>query len=165
MVSEASPLCGLQNHANRDRSPTQFLRSPGNRRSDEIAENLDSKWATGVSIAYLHAWSLFLAPICRIIFVILRLTSVNGIMSFTVHFEQGGDSSEDALIARLRRFVEDSDLTFYQIASRVGTTGTILSTAPIHESRLRLGDLLKTKRSAERWWSSDKADWKSVVVT
>jgi len=86
-------------------------------------------------------------------------------MSFTVHFEQGGDSSEDALIARLRRFVEDSDLTFYQIASRVGTTGTILSTAPIHESRLRLGDLLKTKRSAERWWSSDKADWKSVVVT
>jgi hypothetical protein len=37
--------------------------------------------------------------------------------------------------------------------------------APIHESRLRLGDLLKTKRSAERWWSSDKADWKSVVVT
>jgi len=52
-------------------------------------------------------WSLFLAPICRIIFVILRLTSVNGIMSFTVHFEQGGDSSEDALIARLRRFVED----------------------------------------------------------
>src|SRR5215472_2657988 len=37
--------------------------------------------------------------------------------------------------------------------------------APIHESRLRLGDLLKTKRSADRWWSSDKADWKSVVVT
>jgi len=41
----------------------------------------------------------------------------------------------------------------------------IASAAPIHESRLRLGDLLKTKRSAERWWSSDKADWKSVVVT
>src|SRR6516164_5404501 len=36
--------------------------------------------------------------------------------------------------------------------------------APIHESCLRLGDLLKTKRSADRWWSSDKADWKSVVV-
>jgi hypothetical protein len=29
---------------------------------------------------------------------------------------------------------------------------------------LRFGDLLKTKRSAGRWWSSDKADWKSVVV-
>ena len=48
-------------------------------------------------------------------------------MSSTVYFEQGGDSSKDALIARLRRFVEDSDLTFYQIASRIGTTGTILS--------------------------------------
>jgi len=69
----------------------------------------------------------FLATICRIIFVIHRLISVNGIMSSTVYFEQGGDSSKDALIARLRRFVEDSDLTFYQIASRVGTTGTILS--------------------------------------
>src|SRR5271166_2697694 len=38
-------------------------------------------------------------------------------------------------------------------------------TAPIHESRLRLGYLLKARRSAGRWWSSDKADWKSVVVT
>ena len=37
--------------------------------------------------------------------------------------------------------------------------------APIHESRLRLGYLLKARRSAGRWWSSDKADWKSVVVT
>src|SRR4029077_13497471 len=33
--------------------------------------------------------------------------------------------------------------------------------APIHESRLRLGYLLKARRSAGRWWSSDKADWKS----
>src|SRR5271157_2695524 len=39
------------------------------------------------------------------------------------------------------------------------------ATAPIHESRLRLGCLLKARRSAGRWWSSDKADWKSVVVT
>src|ERR1700739_731499 len=37
--------------------------------------------------------------------------------------------------------------------------------APIHESRLRLGYLLKARRSAGRWWSSDNADWKSVVVT
>jgi transcriptional regulator with XRE-family HTH domain len=34
---------------------------------------------------------------------------------------------EDALIARLRRLVEGSDLSFYKIASRVGTSGTILS--------------------------------------
>ncbi len=39
------------------------------------------------------------------------------------------------------------------------------ATAPIHESRFRLGYLLKARRSAGRWWSSDKADWKSVVVT
>src|SRR5208337_89155 len=39
------------------------------------------------------------------------------------------------------------------------------ATAPIHESRSRLGCLLKARRSAGRWWSSDKADWKSVVVT
>src|SRR5215510_3291122 len=37
------------------------------------------------------------------------------------------------------------------------------SPAPIHESRLRLGDLVKTKRSAGWWWSSDKADWKSAL--
>src|SRR5208337_4024622 len=40
-----------------------------------------------------------------------------------------------------------------------------LLTAPIHESCLRLAFLLKARRSAGRWWSSDKADWKSVVVT
>jgi hypothetical protein len=28
-----------------------------------------------------------------------------------------------------------------------------------------LGFLLKAIQSAARWWSSDKADWKSVVVT
>ena len=31
------------------------------------------------------------------------------------------------VIVRLRRFVEDSDLSFYQIASLIGTSGTILS--------------------------------------
>jgi DNA transposition AAA+ family ATPase len=39
----------------------------------------------------------------------------------------GGELGEEALIARLKRFVEDSDLSFYQIASRVGTSGAILS--------------------------------------
>jgi hypothetical protein len=46
-----------------------------------------------------------------------RFISVNKIMSSIIYLEQRGDSSEDALIARLRRFVEDSDLTFYQIES------------------------------------------------
>src|SRR6266481_1645621 len=46
------------------------------------------------------------------------------------------------------------------LSGRKGVTA-----APIHESRFRLGYLLKARRSAGRWWSSDKADWKSVVVT
>jgi DNA transposition AAA+ family ATPase len=44
-----------------------------------------------------------------------------------VRSKEGEEPSEDALIARLRRFVEDSDLSFYKIASRVGTSGGILS--------------------------------------
>ena len=34
---------------------------------------------------------------------------------------------ERVLVARLRQFVEDSDLSFYKIASRVGTSAGILS--------------------------------------
>ena len=36
-------------------------------------------------------------------------------------------------------------------------------TAPIHESRLRLGYLLKARRSPGRWWSSNKAEYQVVV--
>jgi len=34
---------------------------------------------------------------------------------------------ERALAARLRQFVENSDLSFYKIASRIGTSGGIFS--------------------------------------
>jgi len=34
---------------------------------------------------------------------------------------------ERALLARLREFVENSDLSFYKIASHIGTSGGILS--------------------------------------
>jgi len=44
-------------------------------------------------------------------------------MAFVAHSKDG----KEALIARLRRFVEDSDLSFYEIASRIETSGTILS--------------------------------------
>jgi DNA transposition AAA+ family ATPase len=40
---------------------------------------------------------------------------------------EGKAASERALVARLRQFVEASDLSFYKIASRVGTSGGILS--------------------------------------
>jgi DNA transposition AAA+ family ATPase len=35
--------------------------------------------------------------------------------------------SEESLISRLTRFIDESDLSFYQIASLIGTSGTILS--------------------------------------
>jgi DNA transposition AAA+ family ATPase len=48
-------------------------------------------------------------------------------MPFVEHSKEGEEPTQEALIARLRRFVEDSDLSFYQIAARVGTSGTMLS--------------------------------------
>jgi DNA transposition AAA+ family ATPase len=48
-------------------------------------------------------------------------------MDFVVRSNEGEEPSEEALVARLRQFVEDSDLSFYKIASRIGTSGGILS--------------------------------------
>lgn len=48
------------------------------------------------------------------------------IMSSGVYPSSGGELSEEVLIGKLMRLVEDSDLTFYQIASLLGTSGTIL---------------------------------------
>jgi DNA transposition AAA+ family ATPase len=48
-------------------------------------------------------------------------------MAFVTGPKDGGESSEKALVVRLRQFVEDSDLSFYKIASRIGTSGGILS--------------------------------------
>ena len=41
--------------------------------------------------------------------------------------EEEEAARERALVARLRQFIEDSDLSFYKIASRVGASGGILS--------------------------------------
>jgi len=49
---------------------------------------------------------------------------VNGFVSFP---KEGEEPNEEALIRRLRRFVEHSDLSFYQIASLIGTSGSTLS--------------------------------------
>jgi DNA transposition AAA+ family ATPase len=48
-------------------------------------------------------------------------------MVFVAGPKDGGESSEKALIARLRQFVEDSDLSFYKSALQIGTSGGILS--------------------------------------
>ena len=42
-------------------------------------------------------------------------------------FVTGSKEGEEELVARLRRFVEDSDLSFYKIASRIGMSAGILS--------------------------------------
>ena len=41
--------------------------------------------------------------------------------------KEGTEPNEEALLERLRRFVENSDLSFYRIASRIGTSGGTLS--------------------------------------
>ena len=41
--------------------------------------------------------------------------------------KEGEESNEEALVERLRQFVENSDLSFYRIASRIGTSGGTLS--------------------------------------
>jgi DNA transposition AAA+ family ATPase len=48
-------------------------------------------------------------------------------MTFAPSSKEGEEAGEKALVARLRQFVENSDLSFYKIASRIGTSGGILS--------------------------------------
>ena len=48
---------------------------------------------------------------------------MNGFAASVVHSKEG----EEALIGKLRRFVEQSDLSLYQIASLIGVSGVILS--------------------------------------
>jgi hypothetical protein len=48
-------------------------------------------------------------------------------MVFEERSKQGEAAKERALVARLRQCVEDSDLSFYKIASCIGTSGGILS--------------------------------------
>ena len=48
-------------------------------------------------------------------------------MVFEERSREGEAARERALVARLREFVENSDLSLYKIASRIGTSGGILS--------------------------------------
>jgi len=69
-------------------------------------------------------------------------------MVFQQRSKEGKAARERALVARLRQSVEDADLSFYKIASRVGTSGGILSmwlagTAKPHEEELAAIEILK----------------------
>jgi DNA transposition AAA+ family ATPase len=48
-------------------------------------------------------------------------------MSTAVNSKEGEEPRRRELVARLKRYVEDSDLSFYRIATLVGTSGTNLS--------------------------------------
>jgi DNA transposition AAA+ family ATPase len=71
-------------------------------------------------------------------------------MSFVVNPKEGEEPSKKPLIARLRRFVEESDLSFYQIASLIGTSGTILSMWLAGTVRPHIAKLEEIERFLER---------------
>lgn len=48
-------------------------------------------------------------------------------MPFVVCQKEGSEPSEKATIERLLRFIEESDVSFYQIASLIGTSSGMLS--------------------------------------
>ena len=48
-------------------------------------------------------------------------------MGFATRSKEGREPNEEALVEMLRQFVENSDLSFYKIASRIGTSGGTLS--------------------------------------
>jgi DNA transposition AAA+ family ATPase len=48
-------------------------------------------------------------------------------MAFFANLSEGDQPAEEALIVKLRRFVEDSDDSLYQIAELMGISGTVLS--------------------------------------
>jgi len=78
------------------------------------------------------------------------LSDERGFMAFVIGPKDGGESSEKELIARLRKFVEDSDLSFYKIASRIGTSGGILSMWLAKTTRPRPKELDAIEKFLER---------------
>jgi hypothetical protein len=70
---------------------------------------------------------------------------MNGLMVLR-RFKEREELSKRALMARLRRFVEDSDLSFYKIASRVNTSGTMLSMWLAGTARPQPGELAEIEK-------------------
>jgi len=48
-------------------------------------------------------------------------------MDFVTRSKEEGSPREEALVERLKQFIEDFDLSFYEIASRIETSAAILS--------------------------------------
>jgi hypothetical protein len=56
-------------------------------------------------------------------------------MDFATRSQEGSEPNADALLERLRQFVENSDLSFYKIAARIGTSGGMLSIWLVRKAR------------------------------
>ena len=76
-------------------------------------------------------------------------------MSSVAHPKEGGEPDEEALIGRLRRFVEASDLSFYQIASFIGISATILSMWLAGTVKPRTAELAQIERFLKEWTAED----------
>jgi DNA transposition AAA+ family ATPase len=76
-------------------------------------------------------------------------------MSSDAHPKEGEEPNEEALIGRLRRFINDSDLSFYQIASLIGTSGTILSMWLARTAKPHTAELAEIERFLSRWTAED----------
>jgi len=84
--------------------------------------------------------------ICFIPHLCYRSFRQNGFMVFEERSKEGEAARERALVGRLRQFIEDSDISFYKIASRVGTSGGILSMWIAGTARPRAEELAAIKR-------------------
>jgi DNA transposition AAA+ family ATPase len=67
-------------------------------------------------------------------------------MSTAVNSKEGEESRRRELVARLKRYVEDSDLSFYRIATLVGTSGTNLSMWLAGTNRPKTSELDKIEK-------------------
>jgi DNA transposition AAA+ family ATPase len=76
-------------------------------------------------------------------------------MSSAVHRKEGEEPNEEALIGSLRRFIDDSDLSFYQIALLVGTSGTILSMWLAGTAKPHTAELAEIERFLKQWTAED----------
>ena len=76
-------------------------------------------------------------------------------MSSDAHPKEREEPNEEALIGRLRRFLDDSDLSFYQIASLIGTSGTILSMWLARTAKPHTAELAEIERFLSRWTAED----------
>jgi len=75
----------------------------------------------------------------------------NAFMVFEERAKEGEAARERVLVARLRQFVEDSDVSFYKIASRIGTSGGILSMWLAGTARPRAEELAAIEKFLQAW--------------